>query len=130
MMTVEDGSLDRRRLNKILRHVSRPKAWAAGLGTEFSLDVDALLQEDAFQKRVLVAQHQALIGRMPVSGLKIGEVLLMGADSLLELLDVLGPPFPESRLRLPVPLLPFFGCRVDLPGLSDGGANKLILNRV
>ena len=49
-----------------------------------------------------------------MSGLKIGEVLLMGADGLLELLDVLGSPFPEGGLSLTVPLLPLLRRRVYL----------------
>jgi hypothetical protein len=64
-----------------------------------------------------------------VGGLEIGQVLLMGADSFLELLDVLGSPFPESRLCLPVPLLPFLGCRIDLQMLSDGGVDEPMLGR-
>lgn len=46
--------------------------------------------------------------------LQVVEVLLVDLDGLLELLDVLGTPLPESSLRLAVPLLPFLRCGVDL----------------
>jgi hypothetical protein len=69
---------------------------------------NTLLKKNALEQRVLVAEHQALISGVAMSGLEVGQVLLMGANSFLELLDVLGSPFPESRLGLPVPLLPFF----------------------
>jgi hypothetical protein len=44
---------------------------------------------------------------MAVSSLEVGQVLLMGPDGLLELLDVLGSALSEGRLRLAIPLLPF-----------------------
>lgn len=46
--------------------------------------------------------------------MQVVEVLLVDLDGLLELLDVLGTPLPESSLRLAVPLLPFLRCGVDL----------------
>lgn len=51
---------------------------------------------------------------MSVGSLQIGKVLLVGADSIFKLLDVLSPAFTECSLSLTVPLLPFLGRGVDL----------------
>jgi hypothetical protein len=51
---------------------------------------------------------------MSMSSLEVGQVLLMGSDGLLELLDVLGPALTEGRLCLAVSLLPLLRRRVDL----------------
>lgn len=50
-----------------------------------------------------------------MSSLEVGQVLLMGADGLFQLLDVLGATFSEGRLSLTVPLLPLLRSRIDLP---------------
>jgi hypothetical protein len=71
-MPVQDGPLNRRRLHQILRHMSRPKIWAAGFRTKFGLHIDAFFQEDAFQQRVFVTQHEAFIGGMAMSSLEVG----------------------------------------------------------
>jgi hypothetical protein len=73
-----------------------------------------LFQEDAFQQGVLIAQHQALVSRVAMSSLEIGQVLLVGADGFFQLLDVLGPPLTESGLGLAVSLLPFLRRSIDL----------------
>jgi len=89
----------------------RAEIWAASFGTKFGLYIDAFFKEDAFQQRVLVAQHETLIGGMTMSSLEIGQVLLVGSDGLLELLNVLCPTLPEGRLCLAISLLPLFrGC--------------------
>lgn len=49
-----------------------------------------------------------------MSSLEVSQVLLMGSDGLLELLDVLGPALTEGRLCLAVSLLPLLRRRIDL----------------
>jgi hypothetical protein len=44
---------------------------------------------------------------MTMSSLKVGQVLLVSPDGLLQLLNVLGPALSEGGLGLTVPLLPF-----------------------
>ncbi len=46
--------------------------------------------------------------------MEVVKIRLMGANSLLELLDVLGTALSKGGLCLPIALLPFFGSRVDL----------------
>jgi len=126
MVSVKDGTLNRRWLDQVLRHVSRPKIRTACFGPKLGLHIDAyrciiskcrasgqeacltLLKQDALKQRVLVAQHQALISGMPVGSLEVCQILLMSANSLFELLDILGAAFPESSLGLTVPLLSLF----------------------
>lgn len=54
-----------------------------------------------------------------MSSIEIGQGLLLDTDCLLQLLDVLCPPFSKSSLRLSVPLLPLLGSSVDLQRVSD-----------
>lgn len=49
-----------------------------------------------------------------MGSIQISQGLLLDADSLLELLDVLGAPLPKSCLSLAVSLLPLLCGRVDL----------------
>lgn len=112
-MPVQESPLNWRWLHQILGNMSWTKVWTASLGAKLSLHINTFFKENALEQRVLVTQHQALISRVPVGRLKVGEVLLMGANGLLQLLDVLGSPFSESRLSLPVSLLPFFRGRID-----------------
>lgn len=113
MVAVEDSPWQRRWLHHILWHVSRSQARAASLGAQLSLHIDSFLEKDALEQRVLVAQHQTLVGGVTVGSLQVVEVLLMDADSLLELLDVFGAAFTEGGLRLAVSLLALLRCRVD-----------------
>ena len=71
-------------------------------------------EQDAFEQRVLVAQHQALVGSAPMGRLKVVQVGLVDSDGLFELLDILCAPLSERRLRLPIPLLTLLGSGVDL----------------
>lgn len=114
MVAVQDSTLDRRRLNQVLGHVSRPKIRTASFSTQLRLHVNTLFQQNPLKKRVLVAQHQALVGSMAMGSLEVSQVLLMGADGLLELLDVLGSALTKSSLGLTVPLLSLLRCRIDL----------------
>lgn len=114
MVSVQEGTLDRRRLDQVLWHVSRAKGRTTRLGAEFSLDIDPFLKENTFQERVLVAQHQTLICSMTVGGLQVVEILLMDTDGLFQLLDVLGSPLTEGRLSLAVALFPLLRSCIDL----------------
>ena len=78
------------------------------------MEKSTFLKEDPLQKRILVTQHQTFVSGMPMGSLKISKVLLVGADSIFKLLDVLSPAFTESSLSLTVPLLPFLGGGIDL----------------
>ena len=51
---------------------------------------------------------------MSMGGLQIGKVLLVGANSIFKLFDVLSPALTECSLGLTVPLLPFLGRGIDL----------------
>lgn len=84
------------------------------LGAKFSLDIDSLFEENTLEKRVLVSKHQTLIGSRAVSRLEVVEVGLMDADGLFELLYVFSSAFTKSSLSLSVPLLSFYGSRIDL----------------
>lgn len=84
------------------------------LGLELSLHINALLEEDTFQQGVLVSQHETFVCRRAMSGIEVGERLLLHTYRLLELLDVFGAPLTERRLSLPVSLLPLLRCRVYL----------------
>lgn len=88
-------------------------------GLKFGLHVDALLEQNALKQRVFVPQHEALISCGAMSSIEIGQGLLLDTDCLLQLLDVLCPPFSESSLRLSVPLLPLLCSSVDLQRVSD-----------
>lgn len=71
MVPVHDGTLDRGRLDHVLRHMGWPKVGTARLGSKLSLDIDAwevlamrgaetdgiltLFKKDTLEKRVLVA---------------------------------------------------------------------------
>jgi hypothetical protein len=88
----------------------RKKAVALGRRT--------FLKEDPFQQRILVPQHETLVGRLPVALLQVLQRLLMKLDCILELLDVLGPSLSESGLRLSVPLFALLRCCVDLSAFS------------
>ena len=79
-----------------------------------SLTKSTFLKEDALQKRILVTKHQTFVSSMSVGRLQIGKVLLVGANSIFKLLDVLSPALTERSLSLAVPLLPFLGCGIDL----------------
>jgi hypothetical protein len=72
------------------------------------------LQENSFQQRVLVAQHQTFVGSGTVALLEVLEVLLMLLNRRFKLLDVFGPSFTKRCLRLAVPLLSFFRGGIDL----------------
>jgi hypothetical protein len=71
-------------------------------------------QQDTLKQRVLVAQHQALVGRRTVTLLERAQSIFVLLDRRLQLLDVLGSTFSERSLSLPVPLLSFLGSCVDL----------------
>jgi len=77
------------------------------------LYIDSFFEQDAFEQRVLVAQHQALVGSAPMGRLKVVQVGLVDSDGLFELLDILCAPLSERRLRLPIPLLTLLGSGVD-----------------
>jgi hypothetical protein len=62
--------------------MSWTKIWTASLGSQFGLDINTFLKENTFQQRILVPQHQTLVGCRPVSGLETVEIRFMGANSL------------------------------------------------
>mgnify|MGYP005989002645 FL=1 len=106
-MAAHDGTLDGRRLNQVLGHVGWSEGRAASLGLELSVYVDALLEQDSLEERVLVAEHQTLISGCAVSSLEVVEVGFMAEDGLFQLLDVLRASLTESSLGLSVSLLAF-----------------------
>lgn len=53
-----------------------------------------------------------------MSGIEVGQRLLLDTDGLLKLLDVLCSPLTESSLSLPVPLLSLLCGRIYLEGIS------------
>lgn len=54
-----------------------------------------------------------------MSGIEIGQCLLLDADGLFELLDVLGAPLSEGSLCLPVALLPLLGRGINLLAMLE-----------
>lgn len=89
---------------------------------KLSLHINAFLKQDTLKKRVLVAQHQALICGATMCGLEVVQIRLVDSDSLFELFDILGSPFSEGGLRLAVSLLAFLRRSVDwlAPALALG----------
>lgn len=73
-----------------------------------------LLEQYPFQQRILVPEHQTLIRRVAVTLLQCLQSVFMVLDRRLQLLDILCSPLPKSGLSLTVPLLPLFGCGIDL----------------
>lgn len=63
------------------------------------------LQQDAFQQRVLVAEHEAFVGRTAMTLLQALERFLIALDGGLELADVFRPSFAEGGLGLAIALL-------------------------
>lgn len=63
------------------------------------------LQENSLEQRILVPEHQALIGGRTMTLLEGPQSVFVLLDRRLELLDVLGSTFPERRLGLSVALL-------------------------
>lgn len=112
-MSVHYRTLDRRRLNEVLRHMGWSQVRTTRLGAKLSLDIDSLFEKNTLEKRVLVSKHQTLIGGSAVSRLEVVEVGLMDADGLFELLYVFSSAFTKSSLSLSVPLLSLFGSRID-----------------
>ena len=72
------------------------------------------LEQDSFQQRILVPEHEALICCRAVALLKALQSLILLLDGSLELLDVLGPSLSKGGLRLAVTLLPLLRGRIDL----------------
>lgn len=77
-----------------------------------------LLQQNTFQQRVLVPQHEALVGRGPVALLQARQGVFVLLDSGFKLLDILSATLAKGSLRLPVALLALFGSRIDLEQIS------------
>lgn len=66
------------------------------------------LQQDPFKQGVLVAKHETLVRGTAVTLLQRLKRLLVVFDGVLQLLYIFRPPFPESRLSLPISLLALF----------------------
>lgn len=73
-----------------------------------------LFKQDPFEQRVLVAKHQALVRCRSMALLQSGQRFFIVLDRRLELFDVFGATLTKSCLRLSIPLLALFRCRVDL----------------
>jgi hypothetical protein len=71
-------------------------------------------QQDSFEERVLVAQHETLVGSIAVAVLQVLQRLLVVLDGALELLDVFGAALAEGSLGLAVALLALFRGGIDL----------------
>lgn len=99
--------------------MSGTKVGTPMLGLKFGLYIDPLLEENALQQRVFVSQHETLICCCTMSRIEVGQGLLLDADGLLELLDILCTSLSESSLCLPIPLLPLLCGRIDLAIVSS-----------
>jgi hypothetical protein len=113
-MSVHNSTLNWRRLNYVLGHMSRSQVWTTGLCAKLSLNIDSLFKKNTLKKRILVSKHQTLIGSSAVGRLEVVKVGLMDANGLFELFYVLCSTFSESSLSLSVPLLSLFGSRINL----------------
>ena len=78
------------------------------------LQNNTFFQENPFQERVLVTEHQTFICSTAVTLLKRLECLLVMFNGSLELFDILRSPFAKRGLRLSVSLLSFFRRRIYL----------------
>jgi len=67
-----------------------------------------LFEQYALKQRVLVSQHEAFVGRSPMTLLETGKRLFILLDGCLELLDVFCSPFSKSSLCLSVALFSLF----------------------
>lgn len=76
------------------------------------------LEQDPLEQRVLVSEHQALVGGIAVTILQVLQRLLMMLDGALQLLDVLCAALTESGLGLAIALLALFGSGIDLATLG------------
>ena len=73
-----------------------------------------LLHQDAFQKRIFISKHQALIRSRAMALLKVLQSVFMMLYGRFQLFDILGPSLSKCSLSLPIPLLSFFRCGIDL----------------
>lgn len=88
------------------------------------------LEKNSLEQRVLISQHQTLIGGRSVALLQRLQRVLVPLDRGLELLDILGPPFAKGRLSLSVPLLALFRRRIDLNGYCQNCPFKVIMQNI
>lgn len=89
-------------------------ARSPGLETQFSLDVDAFLEQDALEQRVLVAQHQTFVGGATVTLLEALKLFFITLDGSLELANVFSTALTKGGLRLSVALFALFGSSINL----------------
>lgn len=61
----------------------RAKVGTARLRLQFGLHINLLLEQDAFQERVLIAEHKTFVSCVPMGRLKVVKVCLVHANSLL-----------------------------------------------
>lgn len=73
-----------------------------------------LLQQNPFQQRILVSQHETLVSSGAMALLQTLKLFFMVFDRGLQLFDILRPPLSEGRLCLAVPLFSLFRCGIDL----------------
>lgn len=78
--------------------------------------VNTFFEQDPLEQRVLVSEHQALVGSTAVALLQVLQRLLMVLDGALELLDVLCASLAEGSLGLAIALLALLGCGIYLAG--------------
>jgi hypothetical protein len=76
------------------------------------------LEQDPLQQRVLVPEHQALVGGTAVALLQVLQRVLMVLDGALKLLDVLGTALAEGSLGLAVALLALLRGGIYLAALA------------
>jgi hypothetical protein len=76
-------------------------------------------KQDSFEERVLIAQHETLVGSIAVAVLQILQRLLVVLDGALELLDVFCAALTEGSLGLAVALLALFRGGIDLWGKAS-----------
>jgi hypothetical protein len=76
------------------------------------------LQQDPLEQRVLVPEHETLVGGIAVTVLEVLQRLLVVLDGALELFDVLGAALAEGSLGLAIALLALFRGGVYLTTLG------------
>lgn len=70
------------------------------VGPQLGGNINALLEQDALEQRVLVAQHQHLISGLTGALLQTRELFLVVLDGRLEMLDIFRSSFSECYILM------------------------------
>jgi hypothetical protein len=72
------------------------------------------LQQDPFEERIIVSQHEAFIHSTPMGSLQFMEVGFMNSNGFFKLLQIHFPTFSEKPLGLTMVFIAFLGSSIFL----------------